>query len=66
MDPLKDLKQIANNQKTVRTSRLRSLLSDVEEMYLKTAKRVNNQQKEIGKLKKELYEVRRKKKNGAS
>jgi hypothetical protein len=47
MNALKQLKEIAENQKTVRTSRLAPLLEEFEMMYIQQGKRISKQRKEL-------------------
>lgn len=47
MSTLQNLKKIAENQKTVRTSRLLPLIKKAEREYIDQAKRIKRQNKEL-------------------
>jgi hypothetical protein len=45
MNKLQQLKEIANNQKTISTSRLLPILKEIEKMYIETAEKVSYERK---------------------
>jgi hypothetical protein len=47
MNALLQLKEIAENQKSVRTSRLGLLLKEVEMMYIQQGKRISKQKEQL-------------------
>jgi hypothetical protein len=50
MNPFKELKDIAENQKTVRTSRLLPLVKEANRMYAESGRKINKQRKELDNL----------------
>jgi hypothetical protein len=47
VNALMQLKEIAEKQKSVRTSRLEPLLKEIEMMYINQGKRISNQKKKL-------------------
>lgn len=47
MNALMQLKEIVENQKSIRTSRLAPLVEEFELMYISQGKRLSNQKKEL-------------------
>lgn len=47
MNALMQLKEIVENQKSIRTSRLAPLVEEFELMYINQGKRISNQKKEL-------------------
>lgn len=58
MNPLDKLKHIANNQKTVRTSRLLPLVLAAEKQYIKSGKTIKQQREKLTKIQNKVNQLR--------
>ncbi|MFA1821189.1 hypothetical protein ACDX78_13615 [Virgibacillus oceani] len=50
MNSLQELKQIADNQKTVRTTRLQKITKEIENMYINQGNKIKRQRDRLRKL----------------
>lgn len=62
MNALDELKLIAENQKTVRTSRLAPLVKEVEKMYIAQGKKIRKQRIELDYFNKRVQKTEKQKK----